>query len=66
MQSDDVQNIWIGGSSYRGDNSFTKLFTQKILNKNGQKQQSGHLGNKSDFLKQNYNRKYRSVKPLII
>ena len=38
VQSDDVRNIWIGGSSYRGDNSFTKLFTQKILNKEGQKQ----------------------------
>ena len=51
VQSDDVRNIWIGGSSYRGDNSFTKLFTQKILNKEGQKPLSGHLGNKSDFLK---------------
>ena len=30
VQSDDVQNVW--------DNSFTKLFTQKILNKEGQKQ----------------------------
>ena len=38
VQSDDVRTIWIGGSSYRGDNSFTKLFTQKILNKEGQKQ----------------------------
>ena len=37
-QSDYVRNIWIGGSSYRGGNSFTKLFTQKILNKEGQKQ----------------------------
>ena len=35
VQSDDVRNIWIGGSSYRGDNSFTKLFIQKILNKEG-------------------------------
>ena len=43
VQSDDVRNVWIGGSSYRGDNSSTKLFTQKILNKQGQKQ-SRHLG----------------------
>ena len=38
VQSDDLRNVWIGGSSYRGDDSFTKLFTQKILNKEGQKQ----------------------------
>ena len=38
VQSDDVQNIWMEGSSYRGDNTFTKLFTQKILNKEGLKQ----------------------------
>ena len=38
VQSDDVQNIWIGGSSCRRDNSFMKLFTQKVLNKKGQKQ----------------------------
>ena len=38
VQSDDVQTIWIGESSYREDNSFTKLFTQRILNKEGQKQ----------------------------
>ena len=38
VQSDDEQNVWIGGSSDRGGNSFTKLFTQKILNKEGQKQ----------------------------
>ena len=37
VQSDYMQNIWIGGSCYRGDISFTKLFTQKILNKEGQK-----------------------------
>ena len=30
VQGDDVQNVW--------GNSFTKLFTQKILNKEGQKQ----------------------------
>ena len=41
LQSDDVRGIWIGGSFYQGDNSFTKLFTQKILNKEGQKQYSG-------------------------
>ena len=33
VQSDDVQNLWIVGSSYRGENNFTKLFTQKIQNK---------------------------------
>ena len=38
VPSDDVRNVWIGGSSLRGDNSFTKLFTQKILNKEGQNQ----------------------------
>ena len=41
VQSDDVQNIWIKGSSYPGENTFTnftKLFTQKILNKEGLKQ----------------------------
>ena len=36
VQSDDVWNVWIGGSSYPGYNSFTKLFTQNILNKDGQ------------------------------
>ena len=40
VQSDDVRNVWIGGSSYRGDSSFMKLLTQKILNKEGQKQWS--------------------------
>ena len=38
VQSDDVRNEWIGGCFYRGDNSFTNLFTQKIMNKEGQKQ----------------------------
>ena len=38
VQSDDLQNVWIGESSYQGDNSSMKLFTQKILNKEGQKQ----------------------------
>ena len=38
LQSDDMQNIWIEGYSYGGDNTFTKLFTQKILNEEGQKQ----------------------------
>ena len=33
VQSDDVRNMWIKGYSYRGENTFTKLFTQKILNK---------------------------------
>ena len=47
VQSDDVRNIWIGGSSCQGDNSFTKLFTQKKVKNNSR----GHLGNKSDLLK---------------
>ena len=38
VQSDDVRNIWIEGSSYRGDNTFTKLFTQRIMNKESLKQ----------------------------
>ena len=38
VKSDDVQNIWIEGPSYRGGSTFTKLFTQKILNKEGSKQ----------------------------
>ena len=38
VESNDVQNIWIEGCSCRGDNTFTKLFTQKILNKEGLKQ----------------------------
>ena len=38
LQSDDMQNIWIEGSSYGGENAFTKLFTQKILSKEGLKQ----------------------------
>ena len=37
-ESDDVRVIWIEGSSNRGDNTFTKLFTQKIQNKEGLKQ----------------------------
>ena len=38
VQSDDVRNRWVEGPSYRGDNTFTKLFTQKILDKEGLKQ----------------------------
>ena len=41
VQSDDVQNIWVEGPSFRGHNSFKELFTQKILNKEGLKQMSG-------------------------
>ena len=37
LQSDDVGNIRIEGSSYRGVYTFTKLLTQKILNKEGLK-----------------------------
>ena len=38
VQSDDLQNIWVEGPSYRGDNTFTELFAQKIPNKEGLKQ----------------------------
>ena len=38
VQSDDVQNIWVKGSSYWRDNTFTELFTQNILGKEGLKQ----------------------------
>ena len=41
MQSNDVRNIWVEGTFYRGDNTFTELFTQKILNKEDLKQQLG-------------------------
>ena len=43
VQSDDVRKLWIAGSSYRGDNAFTKLFTKNVLNKEGLKQQSGEI-----------------------
>ena len=36
--SDDVRCRWIEGPSYQGDNTFTELFTQKILDKEGLKQ----------------------------
>ena len=38
VRSDDVQNIWVEGPSYRGDNTFTELFTQNIQDKEGLKQ----------------------------
>ena len=38
VKADDVRNIWIEGSSYWGDNTLAKLFTQNILNKEGLKQ----------------------------
>ena len=37
VKSDDVQNIWVEGPSYRKENTFTELFTQKILNIEGLK-----------------------------
>ena len=37
MESDDVRNRWVEGPSHRGDNTFTELFTQKILDKEGLK-----------------------------
>ena len=38
VQSDDVRNVWVEGPSYRGGNTFTELFTQNILDKEGLKQ----------------------------
>ena len=54
MQTDDVRNRWIKEPSYRGDSTFTELFTQKILDKEGLKHSRVHLRNKSGFLKYNY------------
>ena len=41
VQSDDMRNRWVEGPLYRGDNTFTELFTQKILDIEGLKQYSG-------------------------
>ena len=38
VQSDDVRNIWGERPSYWGDNTFTELVTQNILDKEGLKQ----------------------------
>ena len=38
VQRDDVRNRWVEGPSYRGDNTFTELLTQNILDKEGLKQ----------------------------
>ena len=38
VQSDDVRKLWVEGPSYRRDNTFTELFTEKILDKEGLKQ----------------------------
>ena len=37
-----MRNRWVEGPSYRGNNTFTELFTQKILDK-GLKQYSGAI-----------------------
>ena len=37
-QSDNAWNIWVKGPSHWGDNSFTELFTQAILEKENLKQ----------------------------
>ena len=55
VQNDDMQNIWVEGSSYWGDNTFTELFTQKILDKEGLNNSQVHLRNERGFLKYNYN-----------
>ena len=54
VQSNDVQNIWVEGPSYWGDNTFTELLTQKILDKEDLINNEAHLQNKSRFLKYNY------------
>ena len=41
VHSDDVQNIWVEGTSHLGDNTFTELFTHKKLS---------HLGGLQNFL----------------
>ena len=38
VESGDARNIWVEGPSYWGDNTFTELFTQNILDKEGLKQ----------------------------
>ena len=38
LQSDYVRDIAVEGPSYLGANTFTELFTQKILDKEGWKQ----------------------------
>ena len=38
VQSNDVRNRWVEGTSCRGDKTFTKLSTQKIVDKEGLKQ----------------------------
>ena len=38
VQSDDVRNRWVEGPWYRGENTFTELFIQKILDKKDLKQ----------------------------
>ena len=38
VQSNDVQNIWVEGPSYSGDNTFTGIFAQNIIDKEGLKQ----------------------------
>ena len=52
--SDDVRNRWVEGPSYQEENTFTELFTQKILDEEGLKQHSPHIRNESGFLKYNY------------
>ena len=38
VQSNNVQNRWVEGTLYPGDNTYTELFTQKILDKEGLKE----------------------------
>ena len=38
VQRNDIWNIWVEGPSYWTDNTFTELFTHKILYKEDLKQ----------------------------
>ena len=54
MKSNNMQNIWVKRPSYWGENSFTELLSQSILDKEGQDNSRADLQNKSGFLKYNY------------
>ena len=48
VQSDDVQNVWVEGPSYQGDNLHKRFWIKKIQNNS-----LAILQNKSGFLKYN-------------
>ena len=41
VQSNDARTRWVEGPLYQGENTFTELFTQKILDKGAFMKQSG-------------------------